>query len=105
MNELKEVGRRVADEATKLVPGLVRDDTLPGIMSTRTATDAISAVVMQDSAETSKRLWSAALAFAAAVLGVPEVSQFLGPWAPVVLAGLASAAAVWSKTSDPRPTR
>lgn len=105
MNELKEVGRRVADEAAKLVPGMVRDDTLPGIMSTRAATDAINAVVLQDPAETSKRVWAAVLAVLTAALAVPEVQSLLGPWSPVVTATLAAALATWSKLSDPRPAR
>lgn len=105
MSELMKVGQYVAVAAEDLIPTLIKDDTLPDIVTRRGAEAAIDAVVKQDPAGKSKRVWSAAFAVATAVLAVPEVQEYLGPWVPVITALLSAVFAAISKREDPRPVR
>lgn len=105
MSELKAVGRIVAAIAEEVVPVLIRDDNVPSINTRIEALDAIERVVTQDAVVTSKRVWATVMAVLTAVLAVPEVQSYLGPWAPIVTAALSAALAGWSKAEDPRPVR
>ena len=84
---------------------LVQSDALPEITDYKAAEAAINQVVKQSAPLHSERVWAAVLAALTAVLAVPEVQAILGPWAPVVTAIVSGLLAVWSKLSDPRPTR
>lgn len=103
--DVKRVARHIAAVSGDLVPTLIRDETLPNIVTRAGAEAAIDAVVTQDPDGKSKRVWAAVFAVATAVLAVPEVQAYLGPWAPVVTAALSAALAGWSKAADPRPVR
>jgi hypothetical protein len=119
MNELRKVGKLIAYEADNLVPALVRDDNLPGIMTRKAAADAINSIVRQDPALKSTRVWAGVSGIAgllcgalAAALMMPEAKEFIGPMAPVIAAALASlasgvagAGALVSKHADQRQTR
>jgi hypothetical protein len=105
MTETKRVAEYIANTASMLIPSLIQDDELPSINTKATAEAAIDAVVLQDPAMQSKRIWAMVFAVATAVLAVPEVQQYLGPWAPVLAAAISAALSGWSRASDPRPTR
>jgi len=84
---------------------LVQSDALPAIQDYKAAEAAIDRVVKQSASLHSERVWAGVFATLTAVLAVPEVQAILGPWAPVVTAIVSGLLAVWSKLSDPRPTR
>jgi hypothetical protein len=105
MSELLKVGQYVALAAEDLIPALIKDDNLPDIVTRRSAEAAIDAVVKQDPTGKSKRVWSAVFAVATAVLAVPEIQAYLGPWVPVITALLSATFAAVSKREDPRPAR
>jgi hypothetical protein len=119
MRENERVAKYVAATAEDLIPTLIKDSTLPGIVTRAGAEAAINAAVFQDSGLSSKRIWSGVLGLGglvlsgiAAALLLPEAKEVAGPIAPLVAtvlgsvaSGLAGAAALVSKAQDPRPAR
>lgn len=105
MSELKQVGKQVASLAGALIPSLIEDNRVPSITTRTEAQTAINAVVLQDPAMQSKRVWALVFAVASAVLAVPEVQAYLGTWAPILAAAVSAALSGWSRASDPRPIR
>jgi hypothetical protein len=106
MTDKALIGTIVAQAAQDYAkPMLIDSDALPEIQDRVTAAAAIDQVVRQSTPLQSERVWAAVFAVLTAVLAVPEVQAYLGPWAPVITAALSASLAGWSKFSDPRPTR
>lgn len=105
MSELKEVGLVVAVASENLVPLIIQNKDVPSVTDHEGALAILERVVTQSPAFESRRIWAVIFAVLTAVLAVPEVQSYLGPWAPVITAALSAALAGWSKATDPRPTR
>jgi hypothetical protein len=105
MSELKEAGRIVATVAELAVPALIQDEKVPSVNTRAEAVAAIERIVTQSPKWQSERVWATVFGVLTAVLAVPEVQVYLGPWAPVATAALTAVLAGWSKATDPRPTR
>ena len=105
MIEANLIGEYAARAALGAATTLVDDDRLPAIADRRTAEAAIDAVVKQDPASASRRVWAALFAAATAVLVVPEVQALMGHWAPLATALVSALLAALSKLTDARPTR
>jgi hypothetical protein len=119
MSETELVAQYVAITAEDLIPTLIKDSTLPGIVTRAGAEAAIDAAVYQDAGLSSKRVWAGVLGLGGLVLSgvaaamlLPEAKELAGPVAPLiatvlgsVASGLAGAAALVSKAQDPRPAR
>jgi hypothetical protein len=114
------IGEIVAQAAHDYAaPNLIQSDALPEIQDRTEAEAAIDRVVKQSSRLHSERVWAGVFGIIGLVLGgiaaalmVPEAKAAFGPAAPIwaamlgsVASGLAGAAALVSKATDPRPTR
>ena len=105
MSENRLIGETVARAAEGAISLLIADQKIPSINTRVDAMAAIDKIVTQDPKMKSLRVWAAIAAIATAVLAVPEVQTYLGPWAPVLTSVLTAALAVWSKEADLRPVR
>jgi len=120
MSDKVLIGRIVAQAAQNYAtPMLIASDALPQIADRTEAEAAINQVVKQSAALHSERVWAGVFGISGLVLGgiaaalmVPEAKEAIGPAAPMwaamlgsVASGLAGAAALVSKATDPRPTR
>ena len=104
MSEAKQVGEAILGAALTNLPRVLADDPmLPGIANPDQAVDAIIAAATKDPFWASRRVWASVFAVITAVLAVPEAQAMLGPWAPMISAGVSGLLAAWSYRSDPRP--
>ena len=120
MSDKSLIGQIVAQAAQDYAkPILIASDALPQIADRTEAEAAIDQVVKQSSRLHSERVWAGVFGILGLVLGgiaaalmVPEAKEAIGPAAPIwaamlgsIASGLAGAAALVSKATDPRPTR